>query len=113
MIDKIDHETNVAVSSIVEGRSEMERGVRMVTEMVKPLSELSSGAQLSLAQLEQLESIAAKQAHDSTDIKAEIARIDQMTSDNKLAVQQLAQTTTTLSSESVQLNQQVGQFTLG
>jgi len=113
MIDKIDHETNVAVSSIVEGRSEMERGVRMVTEMVKPLSELSSGAQLSLAQLEQLESIAAKQAHDSTDIKAEIARIDQMTNDNKLAVQQLAQTTTTLSSESVQLNQQVGQFTLG
>ncbi|MEH6531140.1 MAG: methyl-accepting chemotaxis protein [Photobacterium frigidiphilum] len=113
VIDKIDHETNMAVSSIIEGRSEMERGVIMVTEMVKPLSELSGGAQLSLEQLEQLESIAAKQAHDSTDIKAEIARIDQMTSDNKLAVQQLAQTTTSLNTESVQLNQQVGQFTLG
>lgn len=111
VIDKIDRETNEAVNSMVEGRSEMERGVSMVADMVKPLSELSDGAKLSLAQLEELEEIAAKQANDSISIKSEIEHIDNIASDNKQIVNNLALTTETLRSQSSELIEQVSKFT--
>lgn len=110
VIDKIDKETNEAVNSMVEGRSEMDRGVLMVAEMVKPLSELSEGAKISLAQLEELEEIAAKQANDSINIKAEIEHIDSIASDNKQVVNDLALTTDTLSAQSSELIEQVSKF---
>lgn len=88
----------------------MDRGVLMVAEMVKPLSELSEGAKISLAQLEELEEIAAKQANDSINIKAEIEHIDSIASDNKQVVNDLALTTETLSAQSSELIEQVSKF---
>lgn len=96
VIDAIDHETGVAVTRIGQGRTEMQRGVRMIEGIVPPLAELSAGAQHSLEQLDVLALSLAGQADESRDIADRVTHIGAMASENLAAADQVCVTAETL-----------------
>ncbi|MCX7176173.1 MAG: methyl-accepting chemotaxis protein [Proteobacteria bacterium] len=112
VIDAIDRETGIAVERIGQGRSEMQRGVTLIQGIVPPLDRLSTGAQQSLEQLDTLSTTLARQVQESNAIADSVARIGDMASENLDATHQVARTTESLKSLSVELTDQVGRFRL-
>ena len=112
VIDAIDRETLVAVERISEGKSEMERGVDMLQQMVDPLTNLSAGAQTSLEGLNILEEAVAEQANESARIEQKVKQIGDKALENESAVDIVTSTTHKLSGMSESLANQVRKFLL-
>ena len=112
VIDAIDGETQTAVERIGEGRTELEAGVVLIQQMVQPLSDLNSGAQVAVQQLNALETAVASQAEESAAIERNIREIEAMTTENQTAVKHVANTTEQLGELSVSLDHSVKEFTL-
>jgi len=110
VIDAIDSETQAAVEKIGDGKKEMENGVRMISDMVEPLTQLNTGAQSSLVQLEALESAVVHQADESRKVEAEVKIIGDLASRNCAAVEIVSNSTRELKQVSEKLGDQVKQF---
>ncbi|PCJ35631.1 MAG: hypothetical protein COA99_13755 [Moraxellaceae bacterium] len=112
VIDAIDGETHTAVERIAGARVELEAGVSLIQQMVKPLSELNSRAALSVSELNALEAAVESQAKESAAIDANVRKIEAMTTDNQTAVKQVISTTQMLGDLSSALKDSVSEFTL-
>lgn len=112
MIDAIERETDISVQTITSGRLELESGIAIISEMVKPLAELNDGAQISVEQLALLESSVVAQAHDSEKIELELQKIKQMSVDNQDAIVNIAKTTQSLGELSQGLQSNISKFKL-
>ncbi|GAA3918869.1 methyl-accepting chemotaxis protein [Litoribacillus peritrichatus] len=112
VIDGIERETQTSVARITDGRNELEEGVVMIRQMVKPLSDLNAGSIASLEHLNELETAVASQAKESQEIETNVLKIDAMTRENQSAVKQVTETTKHLSKLSAHLETSVQKFTL-
>ncbi|MEM5528706.1 methyl-accepting chemotaxis protein [Gammaproteobacteria bacterium AS21] len=112
MIDAIERETDISVQTITSGRLELESGIAIISEMVKPLAELNDGAQISVEQLALLESSVVAQAHDSEKIESELQKIKKMSVDNQDAIVSIAKTTQSLGELSQGLQSNISKFKL-
>ncbi|RTL51362.1 MAG: methyl-accepting chemotaxis protein, partial [Rhodocyclaceae bacterium] len=112
VIDAIDHETGIAVERIGLGRSEMQRGVALIQDIVPPLNRLSEGAQQSLDQLDELTVTLARQAQESGAIAESIQHVGALATENLNAAQHVAGTTDSLKHLSGELTGQVDRFRL-
>ena len=112
VIDAIDRETQTAVERIGDGRTELEAGVALIQQMVKPLGDLNLGAQVAVEQLNALETAVASQAEESAAIEQDIREIKAITTENQASVKHVANTTERLSELSLSLGHSVKKFTL-
>ncbi len=112
VMDAIDRETSVAVERMSQGRTEMQRGVELIESIVPPLGSLCEGAQHSLAQLDALNGTLSRQVQESGRIADQIGQIGAMASENLNATANVANTSESLKSLSVDLAKQVGRFRL-
>jgi methyl-accepting chemotaxis protein len=112
VIDAIERETDISVQTITSGRLELESGIAIISEMVKPLAELNDGAQISVEQLALLESSVLAQAHDSEKIETELQKIKKMSVDNQDAIVKIADTTQSLGELSQGLESNISKFKL-
>ena len=112
VIDAIDRETQTAVERIGDGRTELEAGVALIQQMVQPLADLNSGAQVAVEQLNALESATASQAEESAAIERDIRKIEAITTENQASVKHVANTTERLGDLSLSLGHSVKKFTL-
>ncbi len=110
VIESIVAETKTAADQIGQGRKEMEAGVTLLQQLVKPLNDLSTGSQVSFRQLRELEQSVADQSNASNGITLEIKRIATMASDNSEAVNLVKDATTSLNQLSNNLASQTQKF---
>lgn len=110
VIDDIDRETGIAVERIGQGRSEMERGVALIEEIVPPLDQLRDGAQHSLERLDDLSHTLAHQAQESRSIADSVVRIGAMASENLDASSHVSETSDKLKGLAGQLSLEVARF---
>ncbi len=112
VIDAIDRETGNAAQQITDGRQQMEAGVELIENMVQPLTDLSTGSDASLLQLEALESAVTNQAEESRQICENISSIGQLSKENKSAAEAVATLTRELKTVSQDLIGKVRQFSI-
>jgi len=112
VIDAIERETDISVQTITSGRLELESGIAIISEMVKPLGELNDGAQISAEQLALLESSVVAQANDSEKIELELQKIKKMSADNEDTIVKIADTTESLGELSQGLESNISKFKL-
>jgi len=112
VIDAIERETDISVQTITSGRLELESGIAIISEMVKPLGELNDGAQISAEQLALLESSVVAQANDSEKIELELQKIKKMSADNEDTIVKIADTTESLGELSQDLESNISKFKL-
>lgn len=110
VIESIVTGTTTAADRIGEGRSEMDDGVEMLQEMVKPLSDLSDSARISLTQLQGLEETIASQAVKSNQINEEVHKISMMAESNNTSVNTVSSITDSLNELSGNLGNQIKKF---
>lgn len=106
----IDQQTKLAVNNINAGRSEMDRGLVLIENMVAPLGELRDGAQASLDNLEALTKIVAGQASESAAIADNVHHIIGMAESNHSSAQSVAAITGEMGTLSVELQTAVKTF---
>jgi methyl-accepting chemotaxis protein len=112
VIDAIERETEISVQTMSSGRAELEAGIIIIGEMVKPLSELNLGAKVSAEQLALLETSVVEQACDSEKIDAQLQSIKAMSAENHESMQQVAGITENLGELSSSLKGNVSKFSL-
>lgn len=112
VIDAIDAQTDIAVTHISQGRSEMQRGVELISGMVPSLGQLSDGAEASLARLDTLTETLSQQAEQSAAIAVSVGAMGELASGNLHAAQRVSTNSVTLKDLSGSLRDQVGRFIL-
>jgi methyl-accepting chemotaxis protein len=110
VIESIVSETKTAADQIGLGRKEMEEGVTLLQQLVQPLNDLSTGAQVSFEQLRELEQAVSDQSEGSNGITVEVQQIAIMASDNSEAVSLVTRATTRLNELSNNLAVQTEKF---
>lgn len=110
VIESIVSETKTAADQIGQGRKEMEEGVTLLQQLVKPLNDLSMGAQVSFEQLSALEQAVSDQSNGSNGIMLEVKQISTMASDNSEAVGLVTEATNSLNKLSNNLAAQTQKF---
>lgn len=112
VITSINAQTHLAVERIHAGRAEMDRGVTLIESIIQPLESLRQGAQASLENLENLSSIVAEQARESTAIANNVHRIVDMAGNNRHSAESVAAITGELVQLAEQLQRSVDAFRL-
>ena len=112
VIDAIDKETQVAVTKITSGQSELEKGVAIIQQMVDPLINLSKDAQASFDELKRLEANTKNQAKESAAIQEIILQVGDLANKNQQAVAGISKISNELDEVYQNLNEDVKQFTL-
>lgn len=112
VISSINLQTEEASTTIKTGKSEMDKSVLLITELVAPLQSLENDAQTSLDNLENLTAITSSQAQESELIAGSVQQIVNMAETNHEATQLLAQLTDELLQVAQATEQTVSTFKL-
>ncbi|MEN9656842.1 MAG: hypothetical protein RL571_307 [Pseudomonadota bacterium] len=112
VIEAMDQQTSEAILQIGHGKNEMARGVKMIGEIVEPLTELREGANKASVELDTLSQNISEQVAESQAIANSVASIAQFADNNLSITQQASQDSRQLFEISVQLQAQMQRFRL-
>ncbi|MBY0444731.1 MAG: hypothetical protein K2Q15_05920, partial [Burkholderiales bacterium] len=112
VIEAMDQQTSEAILQIGHGKNEMARGVKMIGEIVEPLTELREGANKASVELDTLSQNISEQVAESQAIANSVASIAQFADNNLRITQQASQDSRQLFEISLQLQAQMQRFRL-
>ncbi|UTH75943.1 methyl-accepting chemotaxis protein [Chromobacterium sp. IIBBL 290-4] len=110
VISAMDQQTTDAMGRIEQGQREMARGVRLIGEIVAPLTELKQGATATVGGLDRLAADIAEQVRESQAIADSVSEIARLADDSLRASQSASQGSGRLRDVSASLQSQIRRF---